>query len=250
MPYIVSASRDRNEGAGARGVATYPDVMQAYVGQAALPVWLRLRESAGSIAANGGSSGATLNGTIAGAVTLAQSGQLGASEAMTFDGTTGKITVPTNAAINALQAFTYMAVFKVTDPGGGGFGNLWNWSNGHRLFFSSGGAITAIVARAGGNEQVLANAYLTLPMSAYIVLFVTFDTTNGLRMYRGENGAVSQIGTLTANTGAVTTQAADLVIANRSSSDRGLNGGLDEFAVFNQALTTTQMAELTRLLGY
>src|SRR5690554_5596660 len=82
-------------------------------------IWLRMRETTGTTAVNAGSGGATLNGTISGAITLGQIGKLGANDAFDYaTSSDGAITIPNHASWAGAASYTYAALMLPRTGGG------------------------------------------------------------------------------------------------------------------------------------
>lgn len=249
FPVLGKAMNRRMGGGG--GSLTPAQQLYAYIATLSPLVWHRYTETAGSIAANSGSTGATGNGTYSNA-TLAQTGQLGANNAFLANALTTNVTIANDSSINALQAFTYAMLVNPASVGESNQGAFYAWDAAvaHTAnFFNALTSIQFLMARAGGSLLMRTSTGLTAGQWAW--LFFDFDTTNGGKVFKGVSGAVSEFGygTNSQSSGAVTTTSNLLYVANNNLNGKTFDGLYDEFLIFSSPLSTVQKQQIVNLSG-
>lgn len=214
-----------------------------------LTMWHRYREAAGATTAvNSGTSGSAMDGTLT-AVTLEQTGLLGVLEAGSFNGTTSLNSVPSNST-HLNQSFSYGFCIKPNNAGEGNSGALYcrdnSFLSGGLIWNGNTNSLLAKVTRATTNADVTAT--VNFGTSAYGWIFLTFDLTNGIRIYKGISGVVAEAAytVQTVGSGAVNTGNNAIVIGNRTDGALTFNGNIDEdFYIANTVLTSDQMTQIT-----
>lgn len=228
--------------------------MSAYsdrvIADGAVAYW-RLGETSGTVAND---SVGTAHGTISGGVTLNQPGALtDGNAAMVLDGLTGMVTVPNGSylAVGAgpltveLWFKTSAAVFPLDSnwfalgaTNGSGIGpgfDLLVWANNHWSFSIGNGTAIAECHVSGGSW--------TDGAWHHFVGVVTRGATDQVHLYI--DGVLLRVVPVPA-TGWNITSSAALAIGTYAttdvSSNRHFNGSLDEVAIYNTALTPTQIA--------
>lgn len=211
-------------------------------------LWYRLNEVSGN-ALNSGSLGASFDG-VPTAVTQAQAGKLGASSAVLFDGANSKITVPAGAHNNC-TSLTYALLFRPTSAGEANIGTFYEVGTAQALAARFASALTALAfyrTTAG-----VTGTTSGLGANTWAWLFITLDMAGDkcLHAYRGVSNAVSEYGysSQVAVSSLADLSATALTIGNRSDQSRTFAGLYDEFLLFPQVLTLSQMGQLTRLTG-
>lgn len=244
---------ETNGGVEARSAATgaVDTAYGAYIRDTINPIfWRRYRETSGTAVANSGSAGATLDGTLAGTIELAQTGlgPQGTGEGLMFDGTTTKDTTANNAALSGLTTQRWAFFCNPRSLGESNQSALFEfgvWT----LRFSNTTALVAIIETSGTDSSALTNAGQVDFISQPCWIFMDFDDANALgngrriRLFRGLNGALAQL-TLQTNvaaTGTVTPPSADFVIGNNSAQSRSFDGVIDEVIGSDGLWTTEQM---------
>lgn len=202
--------------------------------------YYRLGELSGTTAND---SANTYNGTISGGVTLgARDAIAGDSDAaMTFNGTSGYIALPSSLHIGGLTAFslecwvniaafnagTYPHIVAADEPGAA--------NNGMMLYLD---ANAKNIAMQIGNGTTATNCYEfdTLSLNRWYYVVATFDGTN-IRIYLN-----SVLKTTVALSGSIGTPAYAMTIA-RASSGAGsyFPGTLDEVAVYPSVLSQARI---------
>lgn len=220
-----------------RGATSYADAVRA------LGAILLMDGSLnGAKIANLGSAGAALDGTPTN-VTVGATG-------MVFNGTTSLITVPTNAAINALSEWTYIVDCTPTDAGEISLGNFWNWGNGAFFLGRINSAITALRSYFGTTS--FANSVTTTGLTAgqRVQLFFTFSFTGDkkIRVYKAVGGTVTEYAysaqTALGDAGIPNMAAVDLIIGNNGVASSTFNGPIKLFAIVGRVLTSAEIASV------
>jgi hypothetical protein len=218
-------------------------------------LWLRNRETSGTNAANSGSAGATLDGTIGGTTTLGQTGQLGANEAFDFDGATSLITVANNAALAALTSREICFLCNMQTKGESSVGTFFNWGDSltNRLLNVATDTLQMQIDLATTDATTtLANSSINIFLNKWAYLFFSYDdTTKLISAYYGLNGVVTEFSYASQVTGVggITAIAQNLIIGNRQSVDRTFDGLIDEVLYFGRTLTSAERLDITRLAG-
>lgn len=233
---------------------TYESFAQSFVSAGTLPIWLRFRETAGTTITNSGSGGATYNGTLAGTPGFAATGQLGAGEALTYNGTDTEITIPANAAVvNTWTSITVAMLVKMASAGESNFGRLFGNFKGilnYLQFNGSANALDLAVDTNGTDGRATTSAGVG---TDWIWLFYTYSHTGDKtpRLYKGINGAVTEkpYSVQTPATGALSSATVVLSVGNNGSQSQTLNGLYDEFMVFTKVLSAAEMLNLVTLSG-
>jgi hypothetical protein len=202
--------------------------------------------NAGSGTTVADASGHGLTGTITGATWTTQ-GRFG--NALSFNGATAWVTVPSNALLNLTTAMTLEAwVFPIAHspnwnnviikerPGGEVYNLYSNTDTGVPAAFAvRSAAPTAPVGTAGVSP---------LPLNAWTHLAVSYDGSM-LRLY--VNG--TQVGSQ-AMTGSMVTSTGALRIGGNSIWGEYFQGQIDEIRIYNRALTQVQIqADMTKPLA-
>jgi hypothetical protein len=226
---------------------SYESLLESYVTSTALRLWHRYRETSGSTAANSGSTGSALNGTVGGTVTFGQTGHLGANEAALFDGLTGVISVANNAAIAALTAYTIAALVYATSAGENDIGTIILWDGTTTTLRINAAALGVRFVVDAGTDGVAATNVAFLPLNTWVWIFATYDDAGDRKPYiykcvPGGTVTAATYATQTASAGSIAALAGSLHIGNNGSGGvRTWAGSKDEVLYFNGVLTTAEM---------
>lgn len=187
------------------------------------------------------------NGTYVGSPTLGATGRIAGNSAVEFDGTTQNVTIPdsvwpTGAAARSFELWC--------------FPNTTQNSASHFILFGHGGTglLTYFVATidltgtnelyfySNGRDYYTANNQIT--RNAWNHVVVTYNggaiqTAGNLKMYI--NGADKSLTGSGASTGNLNTSNTAAAITNAASA--GLTGRIDEVAVYDYVLTSTQVSD-------
>jgi hypothetical protein len=202
-------------------------------------LWFRFQEAAGN-AVNSGSEGGVAS--VAN-TTQEQTGQLGASEAYKFNGTTSLVSM-LNAALPNLKALTtqrWMFLLNAATLGESDSGRFFCWgdSGGHNLSFFSANRVTGSFVAATTNAAFLSETNAVDFLGKWTLVFLDFDDANALgngrkvRIFRATADSAVTALTLSTNNaavGALTSQTDALFIGNRNPAATAgcMNGLIDE----------------------
>lgn len=228
----------------------------AYIALLSPLVWLRLNEATGeTTAVNSGSLGATFNGTYSNC-TLAQTGKIGPSSAVSYNGTTSRLQIANGAGLANLTTWTYAALVNPTNAGEGGGGQFWDWGNAvNEPYAGYNGVITSLAFRLADTTPTAFNTTTTtgLTASTWQWLFATFDNAGDrkLHAYRGVASAVAEFayGAQPVMVGTYKTPISPLNIGNNTATSATFAGLYDELLVFNAVLTQAQMQQIVKASG-
>lgn len=217
----------------------------AAIGATNPTIWLRLRETSGTTAANAGSGGATLDATISGSVTLGQTGLLGVNEAFDYDLATGtgRLAIAHNAAWASADDYTYAALLRPRTMGHLSGGRMWNASRIDCVFVNLT-SITVFQQYGTSNASTTTTA-APITGSNYTLLFVTHTASDRtLRMYFATPTVALAEASYSAQTAGAGTQSKpliDLSIGNNSAANRTFDGLFDEFLMWPRLLALVEM---------
>lgn len=183
------------------------------------------------------------NGTISGGVTLGQAGALSldADTAMLFDGSSGLIVLPSGLNTNGLGALTVEAWINLSNTSfvGTAFVVGSDAPSSTHLGFLLGITTTTVFFRTGtgsGQNQVSNNRSLSASTWYHLVgVFAGTSITTYL------NGVQLGTAAVTASTIATTTNQINIG-ARPNNSSNYFPGVMDEVAIYNYALTSSQIA--------
>lgn len=228
-----------------------PLTMASYMASLNLLVWLRLRETSGTTAANSGTLGAAADSTFTpGTGAVAQTGQLGVNEAYSFDALNTMIQVPSFADIST---YTYGFLVKANSAGEGSAGRLFADNLGARTFRinSVNLNLRAFNTSQGGTtaDSVTANNFITT--GAWHYIFVTFDINGDkkLHIYKYISGALTEA-SYTTNVAMTIIPAATTgvqTVGNVAAQSGTWDGLIDEVFIANYALSVAQMTQIGQL---
>jgi hypothetical protein len=196
----------------------------------------RLNQLLGSEASD--YSGHARHGTINGGVTLGTSGLLtGGDKAMTFDGSSGYISLPTSFIPTSSHAWTIECWCKITSfvSGGHVMVGMGTSSSGEtaQILYTSNGTTAAFQLSTFGTDIT---GPTTLSTGTIYHVVGTYDGTN-IRLYM--NGSLIA-GPLSASLNLVATFA--LIGAQGTGPNEFFNGVVDEVAIYNASLTSSQIS--------
>jgi hypothetical protein len=168
------------------------------------------------------------------------------SNALQFDGSSSRVTVPGSPTINNLSAFTYAAWIYPTGAGGGGYGRIFakESSTGFDDFYFLGNtAIEADINNTVGT-QFAARAAATLAWNAWSHVAVTYNDSGDRKLHLYLNGSEVAYSQQAVTSGTLRTTSNTLMTGNRIAGDRAFQGKIDDARVYNRALSTSEVAAL------
>jgi hypothetical protein len=234
---------------GGGGVVTFESYLQSFVNAGMLPLWLRHRDTSGSVAVNSGSSGATLNGTISGSPLLAQTGQLGEGEAIGYDGAVGaddNISIPHNAAISGLADFTLFMLLNAASIGENNNARFIDKGTDAIVTFITGAFVQVVVGYSTSNA--LTNTSTAVPLGSWRTVAVVHRSSDK-KSYVYINGVEASYSTQNAGVGNRVTNTANLFVGNNNFASRTQDALIDETLLFNDDLSLAQIQQLHALTG-
>lgn len=192
--------------------------------------------SSGTTVTNYGSAGTSLNGTLTlGSGAIGRTGQLGAGEAVQFDGAAASGTVincGNDASVQGLTTFMLFVIVNVTGAGGNNAARFMEKGGEWSLRFSSSSRdITATVfATADGNSSALSNE--TLQTGVWRSIGLIFDNADRLiKLY--VNGSELTYASRSAGGSTRTSNTNAITLGNVTGRTVTLAGDMDEAAVLN-----------------
>jgi concanavalin A-like lectin/glucanase superfamily protein/parallel beta helix pectate lyase-like protein len=168
------------------------------------------------------------------------------SNALQFDGSSSRVTVPGSPTINNLSAFTYAAWIYPTGAGGGGYGRIFakESSTGFDDFYFLGNtAIEADINNTVGT-QFAARAAATLAWNAWSHVAVTYNDSGDRKLHLYLNGSEVAYSRQDVTSGTLRTTSNTLMTGNRIAGDRSFQGKIDDARVYNRALSSSEVAAL------
>ena len=208
--------------------------------------WWRLDEADGTVAAD--SSGNELHGEVTGGTTWIPNGRFGG--ALEFDGvgTAGtNVTLPISELLNGLTNSTF-AIWANFHQTGGAWQRLWDFGDGTangymflcpRIGTTETGTLRyASTLTSNGNEQQL-NAPFTLPTDWHHVTIVLNKDEGNMIMYVDGEVIDEQSTTIFPANLPLTTQN---WLGQSQWPDGIYDGALDDFRIYDQALTQDEIA--------
>lgn len=235
----------------------YPTVVPDYattVTALAPTRWYKMNAASGVTETDHGSL--ALNGTwTLAAGTLAQTGKLGAGEAVLFDDANTILDCPASADNNA-AAFTVMALVKFISYGENGQGRIFDVFDQDFFCFSNSGTDVVLKATIQAvTTSALVIGTTLLPKQSWCWVAMTYDDA-GDRLphlyYCGPAGfvEVAYSGTPTAAAGARSTHATrHYLVGNNAGQARTFDGWYDEHLRFAAVLTPAQMNSIANASG-
>lgn len=224
----------------------------SYVGNIIRPlVWYRHRETSGTVVANSGTLGNTLDGVwTAGAGAVGQTGKLGFNEAYDYDGAASLTTIAANASLQNITAMTMAILCKPDSPGES---NVGTFSADNRHQFRISGLNFPlrcfIVSSATAANSVTPDAFVASGVWHWV--FCTFDNAGDrlIRFYKGVGGVLTEAtyNTQTAMTGTLNNGGGGYIIGNISTAAQTFDGLIDEYFVKDRVLTLAEMQQIALL---
>src|SRR5215510_10250233 len=216
--------------------------MSAYsdqvIADGATGLWLLEEPSGTSAASQVGSH----TGTITGGVTLNQPGPSDGTKAMTFDGTTGYITMGDDAAFEFVAAFTVELWAKYTGVSNRLVSKILSSLAGWFLGTSAGNAIQFFAGTAGGSTVFNLLSTLAYNNNVWHHIVALWDGSSGAdhaKLY--VDGTL--VATSTVNAVAIGTNNANFMIAAGALTPANFTAGtLARVAVYPLALSAAQVA--------
>jgi hypothetical protein len=212
-----------------------PSSYASVVGADAPVGWWRLGETSGTTAANqaGGSAG-----TYAGGVTLDQPSLLATdmvNRAVAFNGSTGRVSVSSSAALQLTNHFSLEAWIKPTSlPSSGAFRTVLTKAESYSLQFN-GPRMEFTVIQSGTRRRLQAPSGAIVAGGTYHVVG-TFDGSTQRLYVNGTQVASAAL------TGSATTNANTLYVGSWDGASEFFSGTIDEPAVYNVVLSASQVA--------
>lgn len=217
-------------------------------------VLFHFNEITGTVVQNYGTLGAALNGTWSpGAGALGQTGRLGLNEAYLYDGANSITTFPANAAINALQAATYLFLINPSSAGESNNARLFETNTDTELYtiHSVNLDLRMVVPGTGTLTTITNTGFISL--STWSLLFYTYAFSGDFkgRMYKnsGDNVVEATYATQTAGSGSKTGVAATKNVGNLGLLNRTFNGLIDEFGIAPYVLSVDQMTSIVKAVN-
>ena len=214
------------------------------VSEAAPIAWWRFDEATGTVAANSGSLGAVVNGSCVGGVVAGQAGARPSpfpgfetnNLAKSFDGATGRVRVPDNAAFDfGSGAFSIVIWFNPANPAVRG--DLFTYKG-------AAGDFGIHVASVSANTiSVFLNSFIgtggPLAANQWHCFALARDATGACAGY------LNGVAIVTGNNASTMSIAADLLIGSNHTGDPStpsipFNGLIDEVAIYNRALSAAE----------
>jgi hypothetical protein len=233
----VDASDDSAWSAAASATTQAANVASAYATAVSVdaPVgWWRLGETSGTTAANqaGGSAG-----TYAGGVTLNQASLLPAdttSKAVAFNGSTGRVSVPSSSALGVTNAVSLEAWIKPTSlPASGAFRSVLTKAETYSLQFN-GPRLEFTIIQSGTRRRLQTPTGAIAAGGTYHVV----GTYDGITQRLYVNGA--QVASI-ALSGSASVTTNPLVIGSWNGASEFFAGTIDEPAVYNRVLSAARV---------
>jgi len=203
----------------------------------------RLNESSGTTATD--SSGNGNNGTYISSVGLDVAGAFPSisDASVNFPGSTSTYVDLGDNANLRVSNLTVSAWFKTDTVSGTHFiintGKDWNDTSGYMIFLD-GNDLQARVSRSSGDDDILQLKYLDCISTGtwYHVVLTFDDATNSAKLYL--NGSLVQSNSMSS----IYYKSRNAYIGKLYSSYYAFDGLIDELAIFDYALTPTQVSEL------
>ena len=202
-------------------------------------VHLAFDEASGSTASD--SSGNGHNGTLYGGASFISPGKVG-SHCLALDGS-GYVSIPNASGLNPTAAMSVCGWVKINDFSNYPclFSKEGGDSTGWRIYCTNSGYLYTFIYTSGsGNPNIGTSGPLST--GVWYPVAMTWDGTT-LRLYL--NGSLV---TYAAATGSIITTTHDIAIGAYSAAySNKLNGYVDDFEMFDVALTDAQVAYLASL---
>ncbi len=236
------------------GVGPVAHTYASYVASLSPLLWEEYIETSGTTIINHGSLGAAQDGTwTPGTGALAQTGQLGAGQAASWDGLDTRVVVPATASLDGISKYTFAFLCKPATLGesaGGIFYSFGNSSTEGNLIATNS---VRCFQQSTVSAQSLTSGITFITLGSWQWIFFQYDDTTDrkLHIFKGIGGAVTEAAytTQTAATGTLVNTGQPLYIGNRALIDRTWSGLFDEVVMFNSILSSDQMLQLTLLAG-
>lgn len=196
--------------------------------------WWRLGEASGTTAAD---QIGTSPGTYAGGVTLGQPSLLSAdtNPAATFNGSTGRVTIPDSPVLDFTNKLSIEAWIKPTSlPTSGVFRSILTKAEAYSLQFN-GPRLEFTIIQSGVRKRLQAPSGAVVAGTTYHVVG-TFDGTTQRLYLNGVQVASAAL----SGSASVTTK--PVVIGSWDGTQEFFNGTIDEPALYGKVLTAAQVA--------
>lgn len=219
----------------------------AYVASLAPLLWYKFNEPSGTTVTNYGSLGSAVNGTFTpGSGAVAQTGQLGASEAYDWDGTASLVTVAYNAGMDSLTTFTVAALIRADGAGEGTVGTIYTWGNlNTTASLRFVGASRALIFIHRYNTTVMQTVTSTaLSTGQWYWVFAEYDEGGDRRgdIYLSSGGVAveASYASQQASVGTVVTNGVSPIIGNLAVGSNTWDGQQDEIMWIPRLLTQAE----------
>ncbi len=216
-----------------------PPVTSAYgraVSDDAPAGWWRLGERSGTTALNQTGGGA---GTYAGGVTLGQPALVpteSGNSAVAFNGSSGRVNVPSESALNATGAVTLEAWIKpATLPSSGAFRSVLSKAEAYSLQFN-GPRLEFTIVQSGNVRRRLQTPTGAIAAGSTYHVVGTYDGSTQRIYLNGVQVASTSL------SGAISTSTDPLSIGSWDGTMEYFNGVIDEAAVYRTALSASRVA--------
>lgn len=176
----------------------------------------------------------TLNGTIDGCA-VNQPGQTGLS--YYFDGTNDKVTIADNDALEGLSAVTVL--FFLTSPDTTAYGKIFYKTDVYDIGINDVGEIFCNLAGVHNFGTLGSNP--VIDDNVWRMFAITYDGATAKAYFNGT--VVESQGGLS---GSLATSVNSLILGNNEGTEWHI-GNMQHVALFNQALTQTQITRLTQI---
>lgn len=240
--YALSSTQVYDHYTAGISLSNYPQIVLADTPVA----YYRLRETSGTTASD--SSGNGLSGTLHGTITEGTTSLLRVDTAMTFDGSTGYIQLPSSGSWpTGNSAWSLECWCKPT--------NSTNSANGHLLTLGNpgtNGAVAAICQTSTGGWGIVTwggtghdfQGNGTSAAGTIYYIAATYDGASNLLLYVGVGGTVTTHGPFNPGTLTLTTSTHQTIgdAWNGSAQAVFFHGVIDEAAIYDYKLSATQIA--------
>ncbi|MBN2166615.1 MAG: hypothetical protein JW717_10090 [Marinilabiliaceae bacterium] len=157
---------------------------------------------------------------------------------LTLDGVDDYAVLP-EGFMSGLTDFTFASWVYWTDRGNYWWERIWDFGadTNHYIFLTPRGGTVRVAFKNGGDEEQI-NATSELPSNQWVHIAVTLQGTTGI-LYL--NGIEAGRNTITIRPADLGTTTANYIGDSQYTSDQFFGGSIDEFEIFNSALTPTEI---------
>lgn len=150
------------------------------------------------------------------------------------------VTVPKNASIDNLTAFTWMAWVNIS-----GVANLNRllWKDDKDLNIAATGKVYLLVAAATTASETRTSGPITTGVWKHVA--ATYEDAVNRKGNIFIDGAADSLDLQTAAVGGLSSESdTDLILGNRANGLSPLSGGLDDVRLYNRALTAAEILKI------